>query len=208
MNNRERKADIFDFVGAFEQAWIQYKSNFIKFFLFGIATALPPVISVYAPFIGIVAIIFLEGALILFMVDAISVLNNHGSINLKERFRSIAPHYLKNGFIITIFILPLIILGFAALIIPSIIVFSFFMFSFSHVANKHKFAIDACMESFRQGYGYRLNMFLLSLILYASIIIIYILTNWSPILFLVSLGLTLPYFFAVIEEFFEQLENK
>lgn len=157
---------------------------------------------------GAAAVLFLEGFFLLFLVDTIVVCNNSENPDLLRRFVENWRGYLKNGFIISCFVFPLLTMGFVAFVIPSILLFSIFIFSFTHVVVKHKFAIDACMESLRQGYGYRLHLFLLSFFFYAAIALIYLITDFHPALFIVISTFFLPYFFAVVQEFFEQLEIK
>jgi len=212
MSMQSRRADSFDFVGAFEQAWVQYKANFFKLLFFGVLAALPPLLVFYNIYYGIAITFIFEGFFLLLLSDAVSTFNNSSNINYIARFKQLGFHYFKNGFVIALFIFPPIALGLLAFVIPSIIAFSLFLFSFSMVVDRNKFAIDACMESFRFGYGYRVHVFLLSLIFYTVTAFIYILVNFytdnNTLIFFIALALFLPYFFAIIHEFYEQLEKK
>lgn len=208
MSDQNRRYDTFEFVGAFEQAWIQYKSNFVKLLPFGFLAALPPIGFEYSLPVGIALVLLFEGFFILLLVDMIHAANNYEKVMFLNRLKDNLWAYIKNGFMLSAFIFPLMALGFVALVIPSVIIFGFFMFSFSHVVVKHKFALDACMESYRSGERFRLHIFLFSLIFYSSIVLITIITETKPLFFVIATGIFLPYFFIVVQEFFEQLEKK
>jgi len=60
----------------------------------------------------------------------------------------------------------------------------------------------------KMGFGYRLHCFLFALIFYSVMVIVYIVSEGFPVLFLLFCGVVLPYFFTVIHEFYGQLEKK
>ena len=82
------------------------------------------------------------------------------------------------------------------------------MFTFFITARKQKFAIDAMMDSLREGNGYRLPLFLFSLIFYASAALALLLAQLLLPLGFIAGALLTPYFFSVIYEFYDQLETK
>ncbi len=204
----EKRTEVFDFVGAFEQAWVQYSTNAMKTIPYGIAASLPFALSYISIIAGAIAIMLLEGFFLILLADAINATSNMEEPKLIERLRTLSPGYFKQGLILSVFITPLLAFGFVALVIPSIVLFGFFIFSFFQICRKNKFAIDACMESLRMGNGCRLHIFLLALIIYTSSLLIYFLCESFPWAFIPAVGIVLPYFFTVIQEFFEQLEIK
>jgi len=205
------KSTSFDFIGAFEQAWIQYKSNFFKLLPFGILASLPPTIIFYSLELGLPLTFFFEGVVLMFLSDVISHSSNSRDSLLSGRLKKQLPFYFKNGVIISIILTPLLLLS-SILLFPGVLFLSFFIFTFAEIVNRRKFSIDAMMESLRLGYGYRLHLFLLSLILFIAIGYAYLvmeyLTNGNPLFFLGIMALFLPYYFIVVEEIFEQLERK
>lgn len=207
MKSYGSKDEILDFVRAFEQGWIQYKSNFRRLIPFGIASSVPVLFFYMNIPAGIIITILLQGFFFLLLAE-----NVVSAGTLGERRTVYTKHllwkYFKNGMVLTIFLLPLLLVGFVLFIIPSVILFSLFIFSFFIVVSKEKFAIDACMESLRDGFGYRLHLFLLSLIFYSAMIILYILSGFCPICFFMLNALIVPFFFCIAFEFYEQLEKK
>ena len=207
MRNYGSKEESLDFVGAFEQGWIQYKSSFRRLIPFGAASSIPVLFFYMNIPAGILITILLQGFFFLLLAENVVTAGTLG-----ERRTVYTKHllwkYIKNGVVLTIFLLPLLLVGFILFIIPSVILFSLFVFSFFIVVSKDKFAIDACMESLRDGFGYRLHLFLLSLIFYAAMIILYILSGFCSVCFVVLNALIIPFFFCVAFEFYEQLEKK
>lgn len=205
MEMQKRKNEKLDFVGAFDQGWIQYKSNFLQLIPFGLAASIPPLFFLGSISFGVAATIIFEGFFLLLLSE--KVVNTTNGIKTHYTGYSLLNH-LKNGVILSLFFFPLLVFGFIFLIIPSVLIFSFFMFSFFMIVVKGKFAIDSCMESLRMGFGYRLHFFLFALIFYSVTMMIYVVSEGFPILFIPLFGTALPYFFIVIYEFFEQLEKK
>ncbi len=109
-----------------------------------------------------------------------------------------------------IFLLLLLVAGFVALILPSIFFWSLFLFSFHHIVARGKFAIDACMESFRSGRENRLSLFFVSAFLYLTIAafytVAYLLFDERGWIAAVPMAFFLPYYIMIIEELFEQWE--
>jgi len=205
MKEYNKKSEKLDFVGAFDQAWVQYKANFMQLLPFGLAASIPPLFFLGSIPFGVAATILFEGFLLLLLAEKVVNVTN----GIKSHFTAYSLlNHLKNGLLLSLFLFPLLVIGFVFLILPSVMLFSLFMFSFFIVVVKEKFAIDACMESLRLGFGYRLHFFLFALIFYSATMIIYIVTEGFPILFIPLYGVALPYFFTVIFEFFEQLEKK
>lgn len=205
METHKKKNEKLDFVGAFDQGWVQYKSNFLQLIPFGLAAAIPPLFFLGSISFGVAATIIFEGFFLLLLSE--KVVNATNGIKTHYTAYSLLNH-LKNGVLLSLFLFPLLVFGFVFLIIPSVLLFSLFMFSFFMIVVKEKFAIDSCMESLRLGFGYRLHFFLFALIFYSVTMMIYIVSEGFPILFIPLFGAVLPYFFIVIYEFFEQLEKK
>lgn len=206
MPDENRKIEHLDFAGAFEQGWIQYKSNFVKLIFFGLLAATPMSLFFLDISTGVVATLFFQGFFFIVLADFVSSYSS-GVKNNIFNLGVIVKHF-KNGFILTLFLLPLMILGFVFLVIPAVFIFSLFMFSFFFVALKEKFAIDACMESLREGSGYRLHLFLFALIFFSSMVVIFMISEVFPPMFIIICGLFFPYIFSVMYEFYEQLERK
>ena len=164
-----RKTDKLDFVGAFEQGWIQYKSNFAKLIGWGAAIAVPPAFFHYSITAGVILTLVFEGFLLILLANAV-VCASKGLKNDSFSELSIVLNYAKNGFLISILLFPLLLISMIAGIVPSIALFSLFMFTFFITARKQKFAIDAMMDSLREGNGFRLPLFLFSLIFKLSFI--------------------------------------
>jgi hypothetical protein len=206
MSGEERKTERLDLVGAFEQGWIQYRANFLRIIPYGFLATVPSIFFLWSITSGVIAALLLQGVLFIMLANAVFC-----SVNgTKNDIYSVSHlwNMLKNGTVLSIFLLPLLAVSFVLLIVPSVIVFSLFVFSFFIVAAKEKFAVDALMDSLRTGFGYRLHLFLFSLIFYSSVIISAIVSSYIPFIFILINGLTLPYFFAVIYELYEQLEKK
>ncbi len=201
------KEEKLDFIRAFEQGWIQYKSGFTQFVPLGIGASAPAIFFYISIPYGIIITLLLQGFFFLLLAENI-VANGTLGKGKVHYTKHLLWKYFKNGFVVTLFLLPLLAIGFLLLIIPSIILFSLFMFSFFIVVTKDKFAIDACMESLRQGFGYRLHLFLLSLVFYSGILILYMISGFCPICFIALSAIVIPYYFCVIFEFYEQLEKK
>ncbi len=205
MEEHKKRTDKLDFVGAFDQGWVQYRANFLQLLPFGLAASIPPLFFLGSISFGVGATILFEGFLLLLLSE--KVMNVTTGIKTRYTVYSVFNH-LKNGVLLSLFLFPLLVVGFVILILPSVLLFSLFMFSFFMIVVKEKFAIDACMESLRLGFGYRLHFFLFALIFYSVIMMIYIVSEGFPVLFIPLCGVALPYFFVVIFEFFEQLEKK
>jgi len=209
--DKEKRSEYFDFVGAFEQGWIQYSANIFKLIPYGFMAALPVIVLNFELYTGIAFIVALEGIFLLFLADAVYATANIEEPELIDRVKENWKRYLKQGFILSIFLMPLIIGGAILFIFPAILFFAFFIFSFLFVVRKNKFSVDACMEVLRLGKGFRLHIFLLSMIMVSSMALIYLFSAFiieMPFLFVVMAMFLLPYFFYVIQEFFEQLEIK
>lgn len=202
-----RKTERLDFTSAFEQGWIQYKSNFTKLIGLGALIALPPVFFHFSITAGVILTLIFEGFLMILLANSVVC----ASRGLKNDIFS-SPNLLwncaKNGFLISILLFPLLLVGAILGVIPSIALFSIFMFTFFITARKQKFAVDAMMDSLREGNGYRLPLFLFSFIFYASAALAFLLAQlFMPLGFIVGALIT-PYFFSVIYEFYDQLETK
>jgi hypothetical protein len=207
MRSYNSKEESLDFVRSFEQGWIQYKSNFRNLIPLGIASSVPVLFFYLNIAVGILMLILLQGLIFLLLAENVVAGGTLGSRKVHYT-RHMIWKFFKNGLVLTLFLFPLLIIGFVMFIIPSVILLSLFIFSFFVVVSKDKFAIDACMESLRQGFGYRLHLFLLSLIFYAGMIVLYILAGYCPLCFAGLSALIIPYFFCVTFEFYEQLEKK
>ena len=194
-----RKTERLDFVGAFEQGWIQYKSNFEKLIGWGIAVAVPPLFFNLSITAGIIVLILLANSVIC---------ASQGIKNDTFSSPKLLLTCFKNGFLISILLFPLLIIGAAAAGIPSVLLFSLFMFTFFITARKQKFAVDAMMDSLREGNGYRLPLFLFALIFYASAALALLIAQLFMPLGFIAGALITPYFFSVIYEFYDQLETK
>ena len=202
-----RKTESLDFVGAFEQGWIQYKSNFAKLIGWGAAISVPPAFFHYSITAGVILTMIFEGFLLVLLANSVFC----ASKGLKnDTFASVKLILgcFKNGFLISIFLFPLLIVGAAAAVLPSVVLFSLFMFTFFITARRQKFAVDAMMDSLRVGSGYRLPLFLFSLIFYASAALALLLAQLLLPLGFIAGALITPYFFSVIYEFYDQLETK
>lgn len=201
------KTDRLDFVGAFEQGWIQYKSNFTKLIGWGAAIAVPPAFFHYSITAGVILTLLFEGFLMILLANSV-VCASRGLKNDSLSAFSVVLNYMKNGFLVSILLFPLLLVGMVLGIIPSVALFSLFMFTFFITARKQKFAIDAMMDSLREGNGYRLPLFLFSLIFYASAALALLLAQLLLPLGFIAGALLTPYFFSVIYEFYDQLETK
>ena len=202
-----RKTERLDFVGAFEQGWIQYKSNFTRLIGWGAALAVPPAFFHYDITVGVVLTLLFEGFLMILFANSV-ICASKGIKNDSFASAKLLLNCFKNGFIISILLFPLLVIGAAAAIIPSIAIFSLFMFTFFITARKQRFAVDAMWDSLREGNGYRLPLFLFSLIFYASAALALLLAQLLLPLGFVAGALITPYFFSVIYEFYDQLEMK
>ena len=202
-----RKTETLDFVSAFEQGWVQYKSNFAKLIGWGIAIAVPPAFFHYSITVGVITSFIFEGFLLILLANSVFCASK-GMKN--DSFSSVGMllSCFKNGFLISIFLFPLLVVSAAAAVIPSVVLFSLFMFTFFITARRQKFAVDAMMDSFREGNGYRLPLFLFSLIFYASAALALLLAQLLLPLGFIAGALITPYFFSVIYEFYDQLETK
>jgi hypothetical protein len=207
MRSYGNKEEKLDFARAFEQGWIQYKSGFTKFVPFSIGAFVPVFFFYFSIPWGILLTFLFQGFFFLLLSENIVSSGTLGKGKVRYT-KHLLWKFFKNGLVLSIFILPLLLLGFVLFIIPSIILFSLFMFSFFIVISKDKFAIDACMESLRHGLGYRLHLFLVSLIFYSGIIILYMISGFCSICFMALNAIIFPYYFCVIFEFYEQLEKK
>ncbi|HNW81882.1 MAG TPA: hypothetical protein PKG52_03225 [bacterium] len=205
MPDETRKVESLDFAGAFEQGWIQYRSNFVKLFLIGIPVSIPIFLFFVNIAAGVLSTIIFQGFLFVVLADVISSTSKGVKIRIFET-RTIWE-FFKNGLVISLFILPPLVIS-SILIIPPVYIFSLFMFSFFHVVSKDKLGIEACMESFREGEGYRFYFFLFALILFSSTAVIFIISEMFPPLFILCGALVFPYMFSVMSELYEQLENK
>lgn len=202
-----RKTERLDFVGAFEQGWIQYKANISRIIGWGILISIPPLFIHINITWGIILSLVFEGFFMILLANSVESASR-GLKNEVLTYPRILLNYFKNGFLISIFLFPLITIGIIALIIPGILVFSVFMFSFFIVAAKQNFAIDALMDSLREGNGYRFPLFLFSLIFGSAIAFTVLVTHiFMPLGFIIS-SVIVPYFFTVIYEFYDQLERK
>lgn len=202
-----RKTERLDFVGAFEQGWIQYKSNFTKLAGWGAAIAVPPVFFHFSITAGVILTLIFEGCFMILLANSV-VCASKGMKNDTFSSARLLLNCFKNGFLISILLFPLLVIGFAAAVIPSIALFSVFMFTFFITARKQKFAVDAMWDSLREGNGYRLPLFLFSLIFYASAALAFLLAQLFMPLGFIAGALITPYFFSVIYEFYDQLETK
>jgi hypothetical protein len=206
MSSSSRKLEKLDLVGAFEQGWIQYKSNFVKIIPFGLLSTVPSVLFFFNIPTGIVAAVLFQGILLVLLANAVFCAANGTRSDIYSTSRLFG--FFKNGVVLSIFLLPLLAVSFVFFIVPSVMVFSLFMFSFFIVASRDKFAVDALMDSLRAGFGYRLHLFLFSLIFFSAVIIAGIFSSVIPFMFVPVNGLMFPYFFTVIHEIYEQLEKK
>lgn len=207
MRKEPKNETVLDIASAFEQGWMQYRCLVWKLLPFGFMVSIPFFIFFYSMPAGIVLTILIEGVAILMLVSAFRHFRHHED---KDIFRMLVKNswfFIKNGFLISLFLFPLLVLGLAIFVFPAVLFFSFFMFSFFEVVSADKFAIDACMESYRLGRGYRIHLFLLSLVVFASLIIVHIFTDTSPFAFLVVNSFLIPYFVTVINELFEQIKK-
>ena len=202
-----RKTEGLDFVGAFEQGWIQYKSNFTRLIGWGTAIAVPPAFFHYSITAGVILTLVFEGFLMILLANSVFCaskgLKNDSFVSLHT-----VLNYVKNGFLISILLFPLLLAGALLAVVPSIALFSLLMFTFFITARKQKFAIDAMMDSLREGNGYRFPLFLFSLIFYASAALALLLAQLFLPLGFIAGALITPYFFSVIYEFYDQLETK
>lgn len=211
MTEETLQGDRLRVAAALDQAWIQYRANFGRMIPFGILAVLPPLGFLHSLPLGLALLFGVEGTVIMMLVDAVHRADTEERPDLVRRCVRRAWHNIKNGTVIMLFILPLFLVGFVALIVPSILFFSFFLFSFHHAAVRDKFAIDACMESYRNGRGLRGPLFLLALSFYLIIAFLFLLAyqlfggaGWLAVL---PCAFFLPYYFMVIEEIFQRLEQ-
>ncbi len=198
----------FNLARAMEQASVQYRANIGRVFPFGIAAVLPPLGFLHSVGLGLALLFLLEGWALLALTDAVQRCNREEAPSLSDILRHRTWHYLKNGVVTMVFLVPLLTVGLVAFILPSILFWSLFLFSFHHIVGRGKFAIDACMESFRSGRGNRLSLFLVSALLYLAVVALYasayLLFNEQGWLAAVPMAFFLPYYVMVIEELFEQ----
>jgi len=196
---------------AIEQAGIQYKSNIGRVLPFGIVAVLPPLGFLHSVGLGIALLFLLEGWALLALTDAVRRCNREETPSLGDILHRRTWHYLKNGVVTMIFLVPLLTVGFVALILPSIFFWSLFIFSFHHIVGRDKFAIDACMESFRSGRENRLPLFFVAAFLYLAIAALYtaayLLFAERGWLAAVPAAFFLPYYAMIVEELFEQWET-
>jgi hypothetical protein len=204
MPDEARKVESLDFAGAFEQGWIQYKSNFVKLFLIGIPVSIPMFLFFINIAAGVISTIIFQG--FLFIVLAYVISSASKGVEIAFEISTMA-RFFKNGLVISLFMLPQLVISSILVIVPAYL-FSLFMFSFFYVVSKEKFGIDACMESFREGEGYRFYFFLFALILFSSTVVIFIVSEMFPPLFILCGALVFPYMFSVIFELYEQMERK
>ncbi|HRZ78374.1 MAG TPA: hypothetical protein P5044_00075 [bacterium] len=206
MTGEPRKVETLDFAGAFEQGWIQYRSNFFKFFIAGVPVSVPAYLFFSDIAAGIFLTLALQGFFFMLLADVISGTSSGRGLkflNIKS-----ACVFFVRGFFISLFLLPFLAAGFALLVIPGVFLFSVFMFSFFYASINGLGAVDSCLESMRCGAGYRLSLFLFSLIFFSSMAVAFMISELFPPLFIFLGALLFPYFFSVIFEFYEQLENK
>ena|GEM_PF-880458 len=212
MDERTTGRDGLDLSGALDQAWIQYRANFWKVIPFGILAVLPPLGFLHSIPLGLALLFAFEGMFLMMLADTIRLADREEQPDIVKRNFGRIWHNLKNGAIIMLFVLPLLIIGFAALILPSVLFFSLFTFAFGHAAFRDKFGIDACMESYRSGAGSRLPLFLTAFSLYLVIalffIVAYQFVDGAGWLAAFPAAFCVPYYFMVIEELYEQLEQK
>lgn len=202
-----RTTEKLDFVGAFEQGWIQYKSNFSKLIGWGAAISVPPAFFHYSITAGVILTLLFEGFLMILLANSVACASK-GIKNDTVSSAKLLLSCFKNGFLLSILLFPPLVISFVAAAIPSIAIFSVFMFTFFITARKQNFAVDAMMESLREGNGYRLPLFLFSLIFYASAALAYLLAQILMPLGFIAGALITPYFFSVIYAFHDQLETK
>ena len=202
-----RKTNGLDFIGAFEHAWIQYKSNFTKLAGWGAAIALPPVFFHFNITVGIITTFVLEGFLMILLANSI-ICSSKGLKNDTFSSPRLIFNCFENGLLLSILLFPMLVIGAVVLLVPSIAVFSVFMFSFFIIAHDRIFAVDAMAESLRKGNAYRLPLFLFSLIFYSAACFAVFLEQLVPSLGFIAGALITPYFFSVIYEFYDQLETK
>ncbi|HSA32928.1 MAG TPA: hypothetical protein P5077_04290 [bacterium] len=211
MTEETLRSDRLRMAAALDQAWIQYRANFARLIPFGMLAVLPPLGFLHSVPLGLALLFGAEGTLVMMLVDAIHRADTEERPDLLRRCAHRAWHNIKNGTIILLFVLPLLLVGFAALIVPSILFFSFFLFSFHHAAVRDKFAIDACMESYRNGRGLRGPLFLVALSFYLVLgvlfLVAYQLSGGAGWLAVLPCAFFLPYYFLVIEELFQRLEQ-
>ena len=202
-----RKAEKLDFVGAFEHAWIQYKSNFAKLIGWGAAIAVPPVFFHFSITAGVILTLLFEGFLMILLANSV-VCASKGLKNDTFSSVKLLLTCFRNGFLTSILLFPMLTISAVTAVIPSIALFSVFMFTFFISARQQRFAVDAMTESLCKGNGYRLPLFLFSLIFYASAALAFLLAQLFMPLGFVAGALITPYFFLVIYEFYDQLETK
>lgn len=212
MDEQTARHDGLSLSSALDQAWIQYRANFWKILPFGILAVLPPLGFLHSIPVGLALVFGLEGMFLMMLVDTIRLADREEDPAIVHRNFSRIWHNLKNGAIIMLFILPLLVIGFIALFLPSVFFLSLFTFAFGHAAFRNKFGIDACMESYRSGKGFRLPLFLVALFLYLVIALFFIaayqFVDGAGWLAALPAAIFVPYYFMVIEELYEQLEQK
>jgi len=200
----------FNLAGALEQAWVQYRANLWRVFPFAVLTVLPPLGFLHSIATGVVLVLLFEGWAIMMLTEATRLSGREENPALVPHMFHRAGGHIKNGTVIVLFVLLLLVVGFVPLVIPSIFFYSLFIFSFCHAAVRNKFAIDACMESFRSGRGNRLPLFLVAAFLYLAMAAFYtaayLLFDGAGWAAAVPAAFFLPYYAMVIEELFEQWE--
>ena len=201
------KTERFDFIEAFEHAWIRYKSDFWKFIAFGAVLAIPSICFKFSITAGVLVTLVLGGFTAVLLANTVTQ-SARGLKNDTFSSPKMLLRHFRNGFMLSILLFPALILGTVAAIIPAIAIFSVFMFSFFITAAKQNFAVDALVESLRTGNGYRLPLFLFSLIFFASFAFALLLFQIFMPLGIVAQALMFPYFFSVIYELYDQLEIK
>lgn len=201
-----RKTENLDFAGAFEQAFIQYKANFTKLIGYGLLASIPPLFFSFNITVAVALTLVLEGFLMVVLANSI-ICSARGLKNDSFAIYNLL-RFFKNGFLISILLFPLLTISLVAFVLPSLLLFSLFMFSFFIVPNKQKFAVDALMESLREGNGHRFPLFLFSLIFYGVITLLVLFSQLFWPSFVILGTFLLPYLFSVIYELYDQLEKK
>ena len=202
-----QKAERLDFIGAFERAWFQYRSNFKELLIWGFVFSLPPIVFYFDITAGVVFTILFGGFSSILLANAVMCASKGVKNDAFSSFSSVM-NFLKNGFLISVLLFPLLIIGTVLLLIPSVALFSVFMFSFFSAATDQKFAVDALIDSLRMGNGSRLPLFLFAFIFYAAVAFLLLIFQIALPLGFIASGCATPYFFSVIYEFYYQLETK
>jgi len=201
----------FNITAALEQAWVQYRANVWRVLPFGVLTVFPAIGFVHSIALGLFLVFLCEGWALMALTEAVRITNREENPALTMLMLRRAWHHWKNGFVIVLFLFPLLLIGFIAFVVPSILFWSLFMFSFHHAVVRNKFAIDACMESFRSGRGNRIALFwiavfpyLVTMVLYIGAFVLFDGNGWVAA---VPMAFFVPYYVMAIEELFEQWET-